>query len=103
MVYQAGSIRLPAFLFLKNKKGSRQERRLPLSAWNLCLGGSTDGACFSAGTALDAGVGIDLKLAVSFADRGYRAFGSASAAADAFIGNLVSHLINLLIMFTRSA
>lgn len=55
------------------------------------LGGSADGAGICAGAALDAGFGIDLILTVAFADRGDGALGGTGAAADAFIGNFVSH------------
>ena len=55
------------------------------------LGGSADGAGGSAGTAFHAGIRVDVVLAVAFRDRGNGAFGSAGAAADAFIGNFVSH------------
>ena len=64
------------------------------------LGGSADGAGICTGAALDAGFGIDLILTIAFADRGDRALGGTGAAADAFIGNLVSHRTNLLIMLT---
>ena len=64
---------------------------------NLCLGGSAYRAGISAGAAFNAGFGIDFILAIAFADRGNGAFRSTGAAADAFIGNLVSHGINLLI------
>ena len=63
----------------------------------LCLGRSADRAGFSAGTAFDAGISVNFEFAVAFADRGNGAFGSAGAAADAFIRNLVSHDIYLLI------
>ena len=66
-------------------------------AWILCLGGCADRTGFSAGTAFNAGFGIDLILSVAFADRGNGTFGSAGAAADAFFRNFVSHCINLLI------
>ncbi len=58
----------------------------------LFLSRSTYGAGFGAGAALDAGFRIDFVFSVSFADGGYGALGSASAAADAFIGNFVSHI-----------
>ena len=56
-----------------------------------CLSGSADRASFSAGTAFDAGLRIDFVFAIAFADRGNRAFCRAGAAADAFVGNFVSH------------
>ena len=50
-----------------------------------------DWASFSACTAFDARLRINLVLPVTFADCGNGALGGASAAADAFIGNFVSH------------
>ena len=57
----------------------------------LCLGRSAYRAGFGTGTAFDAGIGIDLEFAVTFADCGNGTFGRTCAAADAFIRNLVSH------------
>ncbi len=58
----------------------------------LFLSGSTHGAGLCTGAALDADFRIDFVFSVSFADGGYGALGSACAAADAFIGNFVSHI-----------
>ena len=65
----------------------------------LFLGRCSDRAGIRTGTAFDAGIGVDNILAVSFADRAHRALGRTSAAADAFIGNLVSHDIYTSILF----
>ena len=62
-------------------------------ALELFLGGSADGAVFRASAAFDALFGIDLELAVAFGDRFHGAVRSASAAADARVRNLVSHII----------
>jgi hypothetical protein len=65
--------------------------------------GRTDGANFRApgrvkiSDALDALVGVDFIRRFPFADSLYRAFRLAGSAADAFIRNLVSHSISLLI------
>jgi hypothetical protein len=57
----------------------------------LTLRNSTCRACSSAGTAIDTFVGIDLKFAVSHADRTYRALCLASAASYTSITNYISH------------
>ena len=57
------------------------------------LGGSSNGAGRSTGAAFHAGIRVDLVLSVAFRDRGNGAFGSARAAADAVIGNFVSHFL----------
>ncbi len=59
----------------------------------LFLSGSANGAGFSADAAFDALVGIDDVLAVAFRNRFLGAFRSAGAAGDAFVRNLVSHII----------
>ena len=64
------------------------------------LGRSADGAGVSAGAAFDADFGIDLILAVAFADRGNGTFSGTGATADAFFGNFVSHWMNLLVLIT---
>ena len=56
-----------------------------------CGIGSTNGASRSASTAVNAVIGIDDEFAVLFRDGADRAFIGASAASDAFIGNLISH------------
>lgn len=61
----------------------------------LGLSGSTNGAGAGASAALDAHIGIDFILAITLGDSGHGALGSAGAAADAIIGNLVSHNRNL--------
>ena len=55
------------------------------------LCGSSYGAGFGTCAAFNAGFGIDFILAVAFADGGNGALRSTGAAADAFIGNFVSH------------
>ena len=55
------------------------------------LFGSSYGAGSFAVAAADAGVGIDDILVVALADSADRAFGSAGAALDAFVGNFISH------------
>ena len=57
----------------------------------LFLSGSSDRAGVGTGTAFDACIGIDYVFTVSLSDGGYRALRSTGAAADALIGNLVSH------------
>ena len=46
-----------------------------------------------AGAALDAGFRVDFILAVAFGDRAYRAVRRTGTAADAFIGDFVSHIV----------
>ena len=53
--------------------------------------GSANGAGGSARAAVDAIIGSDHELAVLFRNSANRAFADASAAGDAFIGNLISH------------
>lgn len=48
------------------------------------------GANFCAGTAFDAGVGIDV-IDVTFRDSFYGADGKTCSASNAFVGNYVSH------------
>ena len=96
MVYRAGSESFRFFILrskIKTTGGAGGSGLIRI----LCLGRSADRAGFSAGAALDAGIGIDLKLAVAFADGGNGALGGTGAAADAFFVNLVSHRTNLLI------
>jgi hypothetical protein len=57
----------------------------------LFLSRSADGAGFSANAAFDALVRVDFVLAIAFSDRFLGAFGGTGAAADARIGNFVSH------------
>jgi hypothetical protein len=57
----------------------------------LCLLNSTSRACTSAGTAIDAGISVDLVLAISLSDSSYRALASAGAAAYACIVNYICH------------
>ena len=66
----------------------------------LFLSRSADGAGICAGAAFDADFRIDLVLAVAFADCGNRALCSTGAAADAFIGNFVSHCITSYILYS---
>lgn len=61
--------------------------------------GSANGASRSASTAVDAVVSVDDELAVLFGNSANGAFICASAASDAFIGNLVSHGMYLLSKF----
>ena len=61
------------------------------SGSGLFLGRGSDRAGVRACAAFDAGVGVDYILAVSLADSAHGALGGTGAAADAFIGNLVSH------------
>ena len=63
----------------------------------LAFGRSAYRAGVSASAAFDADFGIDFILAVALADGGNGTFSSTCTAADAFIGNFVSHLIYLLI------
>ena len=48
------------------------------------------GANFSARTAFDAGIGVDV-IDVAFRDSANGAFREASAASDTFVSNYVSH------------
>ena len=91
MVYGTGSGSLPVFFFYLIQKSSRLIEGCLCLSVILCLGRSTDRAGLSAGATFDAGIRVDFELAVAFADGGNGAFGSAGTAADAFIGNFVSH------------
>jgi hypothetical protein len=82
---------------VKEKAGFRR-----LRCPGLFLGGSANGAGVRAGTALDAGIRVDHVLAVSLADRVHGALGGTGAAADAFIGNLVSHCYTLQLCHVHS-
>lgn len=62
-----------------------------VSAVELLLYGSANGAGSGASAAFDALVGVDHVLAIAFGDRVHGALGLASAAADAFVGNYVCH------------
>ena len=73
-----------------NKAPGPADRGLPYEIV-LFLRGGTHGADIGASAAIDALVGIDFILAVAFGNRLHGAFGFASAAADAFIGNLICH------------
>ena len=66
----------------------------------LFLSRSANGAGVRASTAFNAGFGIDFVFSVSFFDGGNRALSSAGAAADAFIGNFVSHWKTSSFLFT---
>ena len=61
------------------------------AGFRLFLSRSANGAGFSANAAFDALVRVDFVLAIAFSDRFLGAFGGTGAAADARIGNLVSH------------
>jgi len=65
----------------------------PAGFWGipLALLGSSDGAGASASAALDALVRIDDVLAITLRDRFHGALSRASAAADAFVTDNVSH------------
>ena len=58
---------------------------------NLVLLRRVDRTYIRAGAAFDAGIGVDYILAIAGGDAGYRTLALASAAADAFVGNLISH------------
>ena len=92
MVYSTGSKTLPVFLFrfLKHEKAA-VAMTAALSVFRLLLGRSADRAGLGAGAAFDADFGVDLILAVAFADGGNGTFSGTGTAADAFFGNLVSH------------
>ena len=65
----------------------------------LCLGGRAHGTYTRAGTAGNAGVGIDHKLAIAFADGGNRTLLGASAARNTFITDNKSHFQYLRIIY----
>ena len=67
-----------------------------------CGVGSTNGASRSAGTAIDAVIGVDDKLAVLFGNSADGAFIGTSAASDAIVVNLISHGMYLLKIFRVS-
>ena len=80
-----------SFLVLFSRK--KKPADAGLRSETLFLSGGSDGAGVCAGAAFNAGFGIDFVLSVSFFDGGNRALSSTGAAADAFIGNFVSHMI----------
>ena len=57
----------------------------------LCLSGCANGANLSTVSAIDAGVSVDLVLAVTLGDSLNGALGCASTATDAIISNLKCH------------
>lgn len=59
--------------------------------YELFLGNSTCRTCACAGTAADAGIGIDLKLAVSLGDSAYGALSGTCAARNTNITDYKSH------------
>ena len=63
---------------------------------------SANGAHARAGAAGDAGIGVDHKLAVAFADGGNRTFLGAGAAGDTFISDYISHDKYLRVMLMAS-
>jgi hypothetical protein len=65
----------------------------------LCFLGSANRASLRASTARNAGICIDLILAVTFGDAAHGASFNASAACYAIVTDLVCHLIFLLINF----
>ena len=62
----------------------------------LSLLGSINGAYIGAGTALNAGIGIDNIFVLALGDRGHRALALAGTAFDAFVINFICHGISLL-------
>ena len=79
-------------------------RRLPKDCYPLSLLGSAHGAGFGANAAFDALFGIDFKLAIAFGNSLLGAFGFASAAADAFVRNFVSHIVtppNMIVFYSH--
>ena len=65
------------------------------SSNGLGLSRSAHRAVLRASTAVDAGIRVDHKLAVTLADRAHRAVAGAHAARDAVIRNLISHTFHL--------
>ena len=57
--------------------------------------GSVNRTCISTSAALNAGICVDLVFVITFGDSFNRTFSSASAAFDAIVRNLVSHLVHL--------
>lgn len=53
------------------------------------------GANFSTRTALDASVGIDV-VDIAFRDSFYGAYGKTCSASNAFVGNYVSHDVEII-------
>ena len=65
------------------------------SSNGLGLSRSAHRAVLRASAAVDAGIRIDHKLAITLADRAHRAVAGAHAARDAVIRNLISHTFHL--------
>ena len=65
------------------------------SSNGLGLSRSAHRAVLRASAAVDAGIRVDHKLAVTLADRAHRAVAGAHAARDAVIRNLISHTFHL--------
>ena len=67
----------------------------------LALRNGVNGAGTSAGTAVDASIGVDHHLGIAHSDSADGAGTLTSAAADASVGNDVSHVYTSKIMFKR--
>mgnify|MGYP007049230435 CR=1 FL=1 len=65
------------------------------SSNGLGLSRSAHRAVLRASAAVDAGIRVDHKLAITLADRAHRAVAGAHAARDAVIRNLISHTFHL--------
>ena len=95
MVYKGRKRKLPVFFSLRKSKQPAKDRRLRSVVRILFLRRSADRAGACAGTAFEAGVSVDLILAVAFGNRADRALGRAGTTGDALIRNLICHRFNL--------
>lgn len=75
----------------KSRAGRRAALLLNRVQMKLGLVGGADGAGASAGTAVDASIGVDLILGIAGGDGADRASALASTAHDAGIRDLISH------------
>ena len=76
-----------------NKSRTAKAVLLLIHLFRLALAGSAHGASAFASTAGDALIRIDDVQAITFGDRFDGALGSASAAHNASIANLISHFV----------
>ena len=77
------------------KKTHRARPNTSASSNGLGLSRSAHRAVLRASAAVDAGIRVDHKLAITLADRAHRAVAGAHAARDAVIRNLISHTFHL--------
>ena len=101
MVYTMNAAERSAAFLLPFGRSRRKKKPAFAGLMNssLFLCRSSYRAGIGAGAALDAGIGIDLKLAVAFADGGNGAFLGAGAAGHTFVTDRICHDKYLHVLF----